>query len=68
MYEVTRFVNQGAREIDPKQEIAQSRDFLAKVSGAGISNHEICPKMDGGVQAYQIWMATCMLVQADCWI
>ena len=26
------------------------------------------PKMDGGVQAYQIWMATCMLVQADCWI
>ena len=68
MYEVTRFVNQGAHEIDPKQESRNLEIFWPKVSGAGISNHEICPKMDGGVQAYQIWMATCMLVQADCWI
>ena len=61
MYEVTRFVNQGAREIDPKQEIAQSRDFLAKsVWRRNIKSRNL-PKngwrraslqiMDGGVHA-----------------
>ena len=61
MYEVTRFVNQGAREIDPKQEIAQSRDFLAKsVWRRNIKSRNLpkngwrrasLPNMDGDVHA-----------------